>query len=309
MRRFFSFIILISCIHISYAQEESLSSLKQIESKLNRKIQKLDAEFQEINSDLNFYKDSLQKIQHEIYILEIESKYDDYPRVAIAVIDEHCEMRNTIGKDGEIIANLKEGDTVILTDYFDYRVGGYWEAIYDTLIGYIPYFRIITNNDTRKVEEYSENPLIDEQHQGKLDSLLRIREDFLEQEKKIRQAEFEKHMAEVRAKELREEKIFKAEQARFDSIRKAEEREKKEQQRAKVEQRKNRLILFYGEVDAKRILNGEYWIGMTSGMALESLGRPQKINETVNAYGKHQQWVYEHLYLYFDDGVLTSYQR
>ena len=39
-----------------------------------------------------------------------------------------------------------------------------------------------------------------------------------------------------------------------------------------------------------------------------SWGRPEKINEHINAYGKREQWVYGSNYLYFHNGVLTSIQ-
>lgn len=50
-------------------------------------------------------------------------------------------------------------------------------------------------------------------------------------------------------------------------------------------------------------------IGMTAQEALSSCwGKPSRVNETLNASGKHEQWVYEGGYLYFDDGRLTSIQ-
>jgi hypothetical protein len=54
-----------------------------------------------------------------------------------------------------------------------------------------------------------------------------------------------------------------------------------------------------------------YWIGMSDADAQTSLGRPDHINRTVNSNGKREQWVYENknLYLYFDNGKLTSYQE
>jgi hypothetical protein len=43
-------------------------------------------------------------------------------------------------------------------------------------------------------------------------------------------------------------------------------------------------------------------------MATISLGSPNKVNRTVGAWGAREQWVYETIYLYFENGVLTSYQ-
>jgi hypothetical protein len=55
--------------------------------------------------------------------------------------------------------------------------------------------------------------------------------------------------------------------------------------------------------------------GVRIGMSQEevvasSWGKPQSINRTTNAYGRHEQWVYDNgNYLYFDNGVLTSIQH
>jgi hypothetical protein len=48
---------------------------------------------------------------------------------------------------------------------------------------------------------------------------------------------------------------------------------------------------------------------MTREQALESRGYPDTINETVGSWGRNEQWVYENLYLYFENGVMKSYQR
>jgi hypothetical protein len=53
---------------------------------------------------------------------------------------------------------------------------------------------------------------------------------------------------------------------------------------------------------------GYYWIGMNKEMATLSLGSPNAVNRTVGGWGVREQWVYETIYLYFENGVLTSYQ-
>ncbi|WP_230309159.1 hypothetical protein [Planomicrobium sp. YIM 101495] len=51
-------------------------------------------------------------------------------------------------------------------------------------------------------------------------------------------------------------------------------------------------------------------IGMTTDQVLEStLGKPNKINRTVTQSTVSEQWVYDNgIYLYFDNGILTSFQ-
>lgn len=49
-------------------------------------------------------------------------------------------------------------------------------------------------------------------------------------------------------------------------------------------------------------------IGMTTCMAIAAWGRPERINQSVGGYGLHEQWAYPANYLYFEDGILKSYQ-
>jgi len=66
--------------------------------------------------------------------------------------------------------------------------------------------------------------------------------------------------------------------------------------------------------DCERIAAHRVWIGMSMAMARLSLGEPSKVHRSVYSWGIHEQWVY-HMgdyiatrYLYFRDGILTSWQ-
>lgn len=56
------------------------------------------------------------------------------------------------------------------------------------------------------------------------------------------------------------------------------------------------------------IENEEVLIGMSKEQVLLSWRKPRKINRTVGTWGVHEQWVYSSQYLYFKDGLLTSFQ-
>lgn len=86
---------------------------------------------------------------------------------------------------------------------------------------------------------------------------------------------------------------------------KRQERENKEAQvkRAKA------LRAKYGTEIANRLLKGQIWIGMTSDMAIDCIGSPNKVNRTVDASGTFDQWVYSDRYLYFHNGKLKSWQE
>lgn len=58
----------------------------------------------------------------------------------------------------------------------------------------------------------------------------------------------------------------------------------------------------------KKVDYDYYWLGMTSTMALITMGSPKSTNNTTGSYGTYSQWVYPYTYLYFKNGVLTSWQ-
>jgi len=66
----------------------------------------------------------------------------------------------------------------------------------------------------------------------------------------------------------------------------------------------------YGSAIANSIERGEYWIGMTVEMAILSLGPGFSNNRSVGSWGVHNQLVYRSkgLYLYFENGILKSWQ-
>lgn len=66
-------------------------------------------------------------------------------------------------------------------------------------------------------------------------------------------------------------------------------------------------VLHFAEQDT--IKRRSIQIGMTPCMIIASFGRqPDRINSSVGSYGVHEQWVYGGVYVYFEDGVLTSFQ-
>jgi hypothetical protein len=56
------------------------------------------------------------------------------------------------------------------------------------------------------------------------------------------------------------------------------------------------------------IVAGQIALGMTPDMVRASWGKPDDINRSVGPWGVHEQWVYGYKYLYFEDGILTSWQ-
>lgn len=89
--------------------------------------------------------------------------------------------------------------------------------------------------------------------------------------------------------------------------RKAAQENKEKAERSKI--KLDRLIGKYGADNALKILRNEVWIGMNKSMAIESIGQPQKINNSTFDWGTHEQWIYPNdRYLYFENDTLKSLQ-
>jgi hypothetical protein len=101
----------------------------------------------------------------------------------------------------------------------------------------------------------------------------------------------------------------KAEAAHLEKERNLSAKEKEQEKQRATAHRAN-IYKKYGQDIGNRILKGQFWIGMTQEMAVQSLGRPNKVNRTVGSWGTNEQWVYgSSTYLYFSNGRLDSYQN
>ena len=68
------------------------------------------------------------------------------------------------------------------------------------------------------------------------------------------------------------------------------------------------------QAEAQQIAKGTIWIGMTKEQAIASWGQPRDVNRTGSSFGISEQWCYGEYgeipdyYLYFENGILTSWQ-
>jgi hypothetical protein len=99
----------------------------------------------------------------------------------------------------------------------------------------------------------------------------------------------------------------KAEQA--ESLKYLSELRARKNEEQSEKQHEQKLIQRFGVSTYKRLKVGEYWLGMSEEMAVVSLGYPDKKNRSVGSWGVHEQWIFNGLYLYFENGKLNSYQE
>jgi len=84
--------------------------------------------------------------------------------------------------------------------------------------------------------------------------------------------------------------------------------------------RRQQYVGAHPELDQRTreaILNGKIFIGMTRVQVIASWAMPYDTNRTVGSWGVHEQWIYGDYtrygiknarYLYFENGILTSWQ-
>ena len=66
----------------------------------------------------------------------------------------------------------------------------------------------------------------------------------------------------------------------------------------------------YGEEDGELIAQGKVKIGMTTEMCKDAWGEPVSVNKTMGPWGSNEKWTYKKgAYLYFEDGILSSFQN
>ncbi|MDC1365080.1 hypothetical protein N8258_01540 [Algibacter sp.] len=104
-------------------------------------------------------------------------------------------------------------------------------------------------------------------------------------------------------------KYIKAKDDEQKALKKLVREQKYKKEEDELDALENKYKKKYGEKFYNKLKEGKFWIGMTKEMAIIALDYPDDINRTVGSWGVHEQWVYYKLYLYFENGKLTSYQN
>ena len=73
--------------------------------------------------------------------------------------------------------------------------------------------------------------------------------------------------------------------------------------------RYQKLVKLYGKDKAIKIMNSELWQGMSYGMVLESIGKPNTKNSSNTPDGVKEQWIYNDYSLDFINGELKNWTK
>ncbi len=103
--------------------------------------------------------------------------------------------------------------------------------------------------------------------------------------------------------------FLKIKEEEQEELKRLENEHKLKIKKAEYVKLEKKYIKKYGQKTYDKLKQGYYWIGMNKEMATISLGSPDYINRSVGSWGVHEQWVYNGIYLYFQNAKLTSYQN
>jgi hypothetical protein len=63
----------------------------------------------------------------------------------------------------------------------------------------------------------------------------------------------------------------------------------------------------YGTTVASKMMAGKIWKGMTVEMILDSWGKPQKVNRTINVDLIREEWIYKNSWLFIENNTLIEW--
>jgi hypothetical protein len=92
-----------------------------------------------------------------------------------------------------------------------------------------------------------------------------------------------------------------------DAAKEAERKRKQAEAREAARRRLEEYVQAHPEY-GKEILAHQVTPGMSQDDVVASWGKPEHVNTTITASGRHEQWVYGNQYVYFDDGRVSAVQ-
>ena len=237
-------------------------------------------------------------------------KADVFSHTICSEVLEH--IRDDVAAIQEFARVIRPAGCLLIT--FPHRK--FYFGIDDRFVGHYRRYEILEMEN--KLKEYGLKPISIKKILGPLEKVtMCVVVICFSMMQKLRPQKLKAEKKESERLKKAKKEADKAERKKLEEERKSiqEERKQLQEERERIEkekeyiQRKNKLQKIYGLAIAKKILDHQIWIGMDKEMAHESLGAPIDINRTVTEYSIHEQWVYySDVYLYFDNGILTSWQ-
>jgi hypothetical protein len=288
-----------------FAQDktEQIATVEQMQAQ----IEHLKANEAKLLENLNKIQGELSSVREEIAALQyriIDEQMKSIEFVRLSIIG-NPKPYSRPSFFGDIVGTL-DADEVLAYDYIQDRMidrKGWLKIRYQTGYAYI-------------MDEYVEHNELFEYLKKKwlaaADKKRELASEAAAEEARIKreklQVETEEAARFTREKLQAETNANLAEMKRIKQIEAEKEKIDEANKRKKEAARKSMLIKKYGERMGTLVSNRKILIGMTKEMVSESWGKPSSVNRTVTGSFVHEQWIYGETYLYFENGILTSFQ-
>ena len=289
---------------------EQIDSLEQVVSRIRTELNKKKGELSEVDSQLN------EKL------LDSTSSQKQY---IIAKLNMMGRLREEGRASSPVITTIAKQSSVKLISLFN----RYWYINYEDTFGFLSDIYFVETEEIKSFKEalIKQNKELElkknreayqkemAQRRAYIDSIDNARQMAIEEaekeeelQKKIKEEEEKKQKILWASEQKEKERLRKIEFEEEKRLKKLEEEKEEKRLKKLEEERRADIISKYGNDIGNKLINGEYWLKMTSEMAKVSLGEPSNIRKSVGDWGINETWLYpSYLLLEFENGILKSY--
>ena len=304
------FNILSFCAIAQMSLNEQIDSLEQVVSRIKTELNKKKGELSEVDSQLN------EKL------LDSTSSQEQY---ITAKLNMMGRLREEGRASSPVIKTIAKQSSVKLISLFN----RYWYINYEDTFGFLSDIYFVETEEIKSFKEalIKQNKELElkknreayqkemAQRRAHIDSIDNARQMAIEEaekeaelQKKIKEEEEKKQKILWASEQKEKERLRKIEYEEEKRLKKLEEEKEEKRLKKLEEERRADIISKYGNDIGNKLINGEYWLKMTSEMAKVSLGEPSQIRKSVGHWGINETWLYpSYLILEFENGILKSY--
>ena len=302
--------ILSFCAIAQMSLNEQIDSLEREVSRIRIELNKKEGELSEVDSQLN------EKL------LDSTSSQEQY---ITAKLNMMGRLREEGRASSPVIKTIAKQSSVKLISLFN----RYWYINYEDTFGFLSDIYFVETEEIKSFKEalIKQNKELElkknreayqkemAQRRAYIDSIDNARQMAIEEaekeaelQKKIKEEEEKKQKILWASEQKEKERLRKIEYEEEKRLKKLEEEKEEKRLKKLEEERRADIISKYGNDIGNKLINGEYWLKMTSEMAKVSLGEPSQIRKSVGHWGINETWLYpSYLILEFENGILKSY--
>ena len=302
------------CAIAQMSVDEQIDSLEQVVSRIRTELNKKEGELSEVVNQL-------KAVKNEKFLDSIGSQ----EQYIIAKLNMMGRLREEGRASSPVIKSIAKQSSVKLISFSN----RYWYINYEDTFGFLSDIYFVETEEMKSFKEalIKQNKELElkknreayqkemAQRRAHIDSIDNARQMAIEEaekeaelQKKIKEEEEKKQKILWASEQKEKERLRKIEYEEEKRLKKLEEEKEEKRLKKLEEERRADIISKYGNDIGNKLINGEYWLKMTSEMAKVSLGEPSQIRKSVGHWGINETWLYpSYLILEFENGILKSY--